>query len=227
VAQRRTVGLVLAGLGVGLLIGVPGVNAANRILFADNAGAVRGIEAARKPRANMLVPLNAKGEFSAKVIPNVTRLRGGQTVTGVIGGTFTAQAPGDTFSSTASLYPAAPREVATETTGIDNTSFENPFCEGSVEKPTAPQGLLCIYLATEQLVNVTQDCRPGPFPNCTAGEGGFIVSREAVWGGQNGFGLRWTAAAKGLTTLYASWAYTAPIKGQQPGAIVGGGAGDD
>jgi hypothetical protein len=49
-------------------VGQAASGAVHSVLFANNAGAVNGIKAARKPAPNKLVPLNAKGKFPASVV---------------------------------------------------------------------------------------------------------------------------------------------------------------
>ena len=202
------------------MIGIPSVYAAQKVLFAENAGKVNNISASRTAKPNTLLALDAKGTVAASAIPMQTKLRPNQTVRGVIGGTFTATANRQTFGATASIWPAAPKGILIETTGIGLTPSENPFCEGDVNRPTAPQGLLCIYLANEQFLNVSQDCTPGPFPNCTSGEGVYRVAWDPINGSQNGFAITWENATPGRTALYGTWAYTAPVKGLDPGAPV-------
>jgi hypothetical protein len=214
---------------VGVLIGVPGVNAAQRIFFADNAGHVNGIQASRQARANMLVPLDKSGQFSSKVIPAPSPwLKPGQTVTGVVGGTFTAQAAGDTFSATATIFPALKKAaINVANVGVSFTAQENPFCDGDVSAPTAPAGTLCVYLALDQLLDVAQDCSPGPFPNCTSGEGVFKASWQPIYDASHGFAITWTSAAKGVSSVYGVWAFTAPGKGAAAAGGGGSASGDD
>jgi hypothetical protein len=226
-AHNRFAAPLAIGLAAGLLIGVPAVDAAQQVLFARNAAHVNGIAASWSGKPRTLIPLGQSGQFAQKVIPHQTVLVGGQTVTGVVGGTFTATTANQVFSASASIFPAAPRVIAVTTSGVDNTAAENPFCDGTVDKPTAPQGLLCVYLATDQLVNVVQDCSPGPFPNCASGEGYYSVFFDPVNNSKYGFVLKWTAKAPGATTVYGAWAYTAPVKGATPGATPGAGDGTD
>jgi hypothetical protein len=204
---------------IGVAIGVPGVNAAQQILFASNAGHVNGIGASRAPKAGMLYPLDKNGRISSAVMPTQSQLRPGQTITGVIGGSFTAQAPGDVFTATASIFPALGKQaIGVANVGIAFTAEEDPYCAGDVSAPTAPEGILCVYLSPDQIQNVAQDCTPGPFPSCTAGEGVLKASFTPVYDGSHGFGITWSAAAKGASSLFGVWAYTAPAAGQ-----VGGG----
>jgi hypothetical protein len=222
VSFKRIV-LVAGALAVGVAIGIPGVEAASKVYFAQNAGTVNGIRASRSPQHNQLLPLNNSGRINPKVLPPYSNwLSGGQTVTGVIGGSFTATAANQPFTTTASFPIASRTSIAVENTGILGSAQENPYCSGSETSPTAPQGILCIYPASEQFLNVAQDCTPGPFPNCTKGEGVFKVSFQSIQGNRNGFAVTWLANAAGQTSFYGTWAYTARVKGQTPGA--GGGA---
>ena len=54
-----------------------------------------------------------------------------------------------------------------------------------------------MYLSLDQLQNVAQDCSPGPFPSCAAGEGFLRASFTPVFDGSHGFGITWRAAAQG------------------------------
>ena len=171
--------LATVALACGVAIGIPSVQAANQVLFASNAGKVNGIAAARAPKANTLLPLNNQAQLPASVLPNITKLKAGQTITGVIGGGFKATAARDLGSATASFPIKAPKAIAREAVGMASTASESPFCTGDVGAPTAPQGILCVYPANDQFVNVRQDCTPGPFPNCTSGEGVFVVELGA------------------------------------------------
>jgi hypothetical protein len=196
-------------------IGVPGVNAAQQILFASNAGHVNGIGASRSPRAGMLYPLGKDGRFSSTVLPSQAQLRPGQTITGVVGGSFTAQAAGDVFTATTTIFPSLGKQaIGVANVGIDSTAEENPYCTGNVSAPTAPPGTLCVYLSLDQLQNVAADCVPGPFPSCASGEGVLKASFTPVFDGSHGFGLTWSAAARGASSLFGVWAYTAPAAGQ-------------
>jgi hypothetical protein len=224
---NRKVVLATVALACGVAIGIPSVQAANQVLFASNAGKVNGIAAARAPKANTLLPLNNQAQLPASVLPNVTKLKGGQTITGVIGGGFKATAARDIGSATASFPIKAPKAIAREAVGMAQTSSESPYCTGDVGAPTAPQGILCIYPANEQFVNVRQDCTPGPFPNCTSGEGVFVVNWVPIFGAQNGFGVTWESIGAGTSQFYATWAYTAPVKGLEPGEGAAAGGGDD
>jgi len=186
---NRKVVLATVALACGVAIGIPGVQAANQVLFAQNAGKVNGIGAERAPKANTLLALNNKAQLPSSVLPLATKVSAGQTITGVIGGGFKATAARDLGAATASFSLKAPRAIKAETVGMSQTAGENPFCTGDVGAPTAPQGLLCIYVANEQFLNVRQDCTPGPFPNCTSGEGTFLVEWVPIFGAQHGFGV--------------------------------------
>jgi hypothetical protein len=207
--HTRLVAAVAAG-ALATTLAAGSVGAATLVQFARNAGHVNGIVASRTPRPGALVPLRSDGRFSPAVIPQRTVLGAGQTVTGVIGGSVAATAAGQQLSATASLFPAAPRSIVAATVGIDATATENAACNGTVDAPSAPPGTLCIYLATDQLAGVAQDCNPGPFPNCNAGDGSYAVAYQPVNNAEHGFAVTWTARAAGVTTLYATWAYTAP-----------------
>jgi hypothetical protein len=210
--QRRVVLAALAGVGLGALVAGPGIDAAQRISYAVNAGTVNGIGASRTPKANTLLPLDNKGQVDPKVLPVATVLGPGRTVTGAVGGTFTATAANQAFSAAASIFPAAPRPIAPAQAGIDESTAENPVCTGSLAAPTAPPGFLCVYLNTDQAVNVAQDCSPGPFPHCATGQAVLRVGYDPIYSAQHGFAVRWTSAAAGTTTVYGVWAYTAPIE---------------
>ena len=80
VRQRLPLYLSICALLVAVLAATPALEAAARVAFANNAGAVNGIKASKKPKANQLLPLDARGRFPASVLA-----RGPQGVQGIPG----------------------------------------------------------------------------------------------------------------------------------------------
>lgn len=72
-SRRWAVAFGLAGLIVGLLgftsLGQAAEKAVRSVGYAKNAGAVNGIKASKKPRANRLFPLNKHGQLPDSVLP--------------------------------------------------------------------------------------------------------------------------------------------------------------
>lgn len=73
-----------------------------------------------------------------------------------------------------------------------NAAQVNSACDGDYDNPTAPAGLLCIYVNTPALSNVSN------------------LSRAVTWAEEGVVGLSLTAPAVAPITLQARWAYTAP-----------------
>jgi hypothetical protein len=144
-------------------------------------------------------------------------IRSGATVRGVIGGDFEgiAAQPGGPCENncdwgvTASLPFPAPVGLddshvlvdtglcGTDCTGITADSSEstsNATCTGSVDLPTAPAGVVCIYVAAAgNAVEVV----------------GFSV-RPGTGASKYGFKLGWVSQTGDDTFVDAVWAYTAP-----------------
>ena len=222
--HRKTL-IALCAFGLGTLVGVPAAESAGRVLFAQNAAnaknaaKVGGVGVSATPKPHTLLPLNKLGKFPASVMPTQTQLAQGQTVTGVFGGQFTATAA-EEINSTAVSFPLPSHEVvAVEQMGVLGGAVENPYCDGSLADPSAPQGILCLYPDYGSVANVSQDC-VGVFPACTKGEGTFKVEVNPVYDGRYGFTIKWTAATVGPSYFRGTWAYTAAVKGKEPGEPV-------
>jgi len=95
-SRRLPIALGLAGLLVGLLgftalgqaagtSAARGVVTVKKVLFANNAGAVNGIHASKKPRPFQLVPLKRDGKLPDSVIPTELVIEGPQGPQGVQG----------------------------------------------------------------------------------------------------------------------------------------------
>lgn len=103
---------------VALLVALAGVTpadavrAAKQALFARNAGAVDGISASRRPRANRLLPLGPDGRFPAGVLPPGPR--GPRGVQGPAGARGPSEARVDSRRTDVPLSPTShvPVEVA-------------------------------------------------------------------------------------------------------------------
>lgn len=84
--NRAAIALSAAALGVAVLgqtaVGQAAASAVRVALFAQNSARVNNIEASRAPMPGRLVPLNAKGQFPASVLP--TRAIGGGSYTHTI-----------------------------------------------------------------------------------------------------------------------------------------------
>jgi hypothetical protein len=68
VARMLALGALLVAVLGATPLGSAVAGAANSVLFAKNAGAVNGIQAARKPTAGKLLPLDKNGKFPASAV---------------------------------------------------------------------------------------------------------------------------------------------------------------
>jgi hypothetical protein len=122
-------------------------------------------------------------------------LRSGETIRGVVGGDFDANAAGNDFGVLETFPVPAPQPVNDANVVVDGgDDDEANRCTGTTEAPNAPPGVVCIY-PTSVVANATgfrgKDVNVGP-------------------SSQFGFELLWAAPAAGDTLLQAIWAYQAP-----------------
>jgi hypothetical protein len=132
----------------------------------------------------------------------------GRAVSGTWGaGCVATQAPApaaagvttDSCSMTVSIFPAAPVNVEGQDMGVLAGLVENPQCAGDPDNPSAPPGVLCLYISEGDVSNVGKN-----------GEGSWSVQPFPVLDGRNGFRVRWSPAAPGPSQIVGVWVYRAP-----------------
>jgi hypothetical protein len=134
----------------------------------------------------------------------------GKTIRGAVGGDYEAQAALQDWGLDMTLPVPAANDLADGdvTVNIDSCTpdtgqvcpttsdiAENPGCDGTPDAPTAPEGVLCIYVSgADNAENVRGDS--------VLFDGGASPY---------GFKLLWDTVHNGDTFVDATWAYTAPI----------------
>ena len=121
----------------------------------------------------------------------LTPLKRGETIHGVIGGEgFAAQA--NTTGTEAVTFPiAAPVAIDGDHIDVDGLEENEDRCSGSAGNPTAPEGVVCIYIASHTDMEEIQG-----------------VGAPTHEGSRFGFGLRWIATSAGSYSISGTWAYT-------------------
>jgi hypothetical protein len=119
-------------------------------------------------------------------------LRSGVTIRGVIGGDFHASASSD-WRVEQSFSIRSPIVLPLGAVDVDGQDEASNRCTGTANTPTAPPGVVCIYL--DSSFNA-------------AGFLGYGAPNPAA-GSVYGFMLNWTSGS-GDTWAHATWAYTAP-----------------
>ena len=126
--------------------------------------------------------------------PNDLAVTSGQTMRGVIGGSFSGDAAPNT--AYASFPIPIPAGLTNADISVNGAGFadEDAACVGSQAAPTAPGGKVCVYVNSSI--------------NASAAEG-VIIGNGATT--RFGFRMTWTSTNPALpTTLDGTWAYTAP-----------------
>ena len=143
-------------------------------------------------------------------------IRSGATIRGVIGGAESAADADANFVRTESIPGVLPMPLINAKVVVANTIamsgcaggnclkdselLESTQCMGSYAAPSAPAGVVCIYVFTVSNVEKgSVEGGSGP-PNTDPN-----TSDETP-----GFYLGWSALAAGHTSIGATWAYTAP-----------------
>jgi hypothetical protein len=132
----------------------------------------------------------------------------GQTIRGTVGGDFHAfDSSASDFGVDVTFPMPAPDGLADNEVFVDvshwqnaggqtppTTDDDNPDCDGTPEDPTAPPGMVCIYVSgADHAFNLA----------------GYSVLFGAG-ASKYGFKLKWDASQAGDTFVDATWAYTAP-----------------
>ena len=124
----------------------------------------------------------------------LTPLQTGETIRGVVGGDYEAPATSGDFRAFGHFPIPAPAAVDGDSVDVDGSADESANrCTGSAAAPTAPAGVVCIYVADSG--------NASDFSGLGAPDNG---------GSPYGFKFNWAVSATGDTFAYASWAYTAP-----------------
>ena len=144
-------------------------------------------------------PTGAKGAKGDQGVSSWDTIPSGQTVTGLTSLAFQSGAANDIGAATAQLPARLPARLErgvnlffAPNAGLNAGSFAptNPDCTGSQAEPTAPPGVVCVYV-TVQNVKVQ-----------FAGSTSYFSDRA--------FTIAALANASGNAASAISWAYTAP-----------------
>ena len=198
-----------AAIGAALII--PALSGADApVPLSRNSYAVSGFKVSPTGKqARSLVPTDAQGKLPDRVI-DLSSVQPGKSIFGTIGTEWVAAAAGGANGATASFPLPLPKRLNLTSFGIVGGGVEDPACDGTYEKPTAPAGHLCIYPGHT----------PGYYSNDEAevtniklnGEGNFEAVAYVLSGvaGRYGFRIEVRALAAGTAKFFATWAYTAP-----------------
>jgi hypothetical protein len=134
-----------------------------------------------------------KGDTGAAGRSALTPLQSGETVYGTVGAQVSAPAASIETAANAQLPIPAPVALTDATVTVDGGE-DTTTCTGTNANPTAPPGNVCIY----------------PYAQSNA-----ETVRGWIWGSGDGsvkwgFQLSWVSGAADETSVFATWAYTAP-----------------
>ncbi len=218
---------------IGAALAIPSIGGADApVPLARNSYAVSGYKVSpngKQPRS--IVPTNANGKLPDRVI-DISTVQPGKSIYGAIGVQWLATVgkvsaasgfkdscsanpgPGKSYQpcmgAAASFPLPLPKRIGLTNFGIVGGAVEDPECNGTYEKPTAPAGHLCIYPGHEkgyysedeaEIQNIARN-----------GEGNYDVTAYLLSGvaGRYGFRIEAKANVNAAAKFYASWAYTAP-----------------
>jgi hypothetical protein len=122
-------------------------------------------------------------------------LRSGETIRGVVGAVeHVDTGNGVTGFGVMETFPIpAPQPVPSANVAVDGTNSDvTNRCTGTVEAPTAPPGVVCVY---RQSSTNAEDLEAFPSPGAAS---------------RFGFEIQWGAPDVGQTSIRATWAYQAP-----------------
>ena len=175
---------------------ITGADVKNKSLTPkDFRGSVRGLRGLR----GFAGPAGPKGDKGDKGDTGVAGrsalapLQSGETVYGTVGAQVWAPAASIETAANAQLPLPAPVALTDATVTVDGGE-DTTTCTGTTANPTAPPGNVCIY----------------PYSQSNA-----ETVRGWIWGGGDGsvkwgFQLSWVSGAADDTSVFATWAYTAP-----------------
>ena len=142
-------------------------------------------------------PQGPRGFAAWDVIPSGTSVVGSLDILADDGGRFDGEGPTRLDAYFEELPAQAPRALALEDVRFGEhagaaPAAVDPACSGSVAKPSAPAGKVCVYLDTVHGAKNVE------------GSVGRLADRT--------FAIAWTANpnASGYSAINGSWAYTAP-----------------
>lgn len=212
--------VIALSAGIGVATGaIPSADGKIRACFAKDNGRLRVIDkaAGQKCKASeKALAWNQRGPSGRQGLPGqagpagpagpagkdgapgrsaLEPLHSGETIRGVVGGDFDANAAGNDFGVLETFPVPAPQPVNDANVVVDGgDDDEANRCTGTPEAPSAPPGVVCIY-PTSVVANAT----------------GFR-GKDVIVGGSSRFGfeLLWAAEDPGDTLLQAIWAYQAP-----------------
>ena len=163
---------------------VTGAKVKNRTLMAADFKAGQLTEGPQGPKGDPGLP-GQKGEPGRSALSS---LQPGETVRGVIVVDDHATGAGENFAASATLPIPASTPLSASTVDIDGIEEVGNRCTGTLDQPTAPAGVACIYA-------------PGPVNTATTHAS--ALSRFGIF-------VRLASAAAGDIDLYGTWAYTEP-----------------
>ena len=158
------------------------------------AGELAGAPGPAGP-AGLTGPAGKDGQPGAPGRSALEPLRSGETIHGVVGAdehVDTANS-GTTFGVVETFPVPAPQPLQGGDVSVDGASDVGNRCTGTLEAPTAPPGVVCIYNGSSQ--------------NAEDLEG---LATPTGAGSRFGFEIRWGAPDLGDTSIRATWAYQAP-----------------
>jgi Collagen triple helix repeat (20 copies) len=150
----------------------------------------------------------AKGDKGDRGDSALDPVPSGETIRGTVGGDFHAfDSSASDFGVDVTFPMPAPDGLADNEVFVDvshwqnaggqtppTTDDDNPECDGTPEDPTAPPGMVCIYVSgADHAFNLA----------------GYSVL-FGTGASKYGFKLKWDASQAGDTFVDATWAYTAP-----------------
>jgi hypothetical protein len=172
---------------------ITGADVKNKSLTPrDFRGSVRGLRGLR----GFTGPAGAKGDkgdAGAAGRSALTPLQSGETVYGTVGTQVWAPAAGIETAANAQLPLPAPVALTDATVTVDGGE-DTTTCTGTSSNPTAPPGNVCVYPYSQFNADTVRGWIWG------AGDG------SVKWG----FQLSWVSGVADDTSVFATWAYTAP-----------------
>ena len=222
---------------IGAALAIPSIGGADApVPLARNSYAVSGYKVSPTGKqASSLVPTKANGKLPDRII-DISDVQPGHSIYGAVGVEWvapngkTSAATG--FKDTCSANPGMksgvqmaaqpcagaaasfplplPKRISLTNVGIVGGGVEDPECNGSYEKPTAPAGHLCIYPG--HTVGFYSDEEAEVQNISKNGEGNYDAYAYLLSGvaGRYGFRIEAKANTAGPAKFFASWAYTAP-----------------
>ena len=138
----------------------------------------------------LFVALGGTSYAAIELPQRLAPLERGETIRGVV-----AVAGGDAKQASGAAgvsFPvAAPRAIDSSHVDVDSLEESEDRCTGSARNPTAPEGVVCVYLRYSTGVDQVRGVG-APNPS----------------GSRYGFGLAWLTTGSGQHAVSGTWAYT-------------------